>query len=392
MKRWAPIGIALLVVVVLGLALGRVVTARKAQQSQQSAGPPAPAALELSAADLVTATRAELSRQLEVSGSLKAVNSAIVKAKVAAELRTVSVREGDAVRAGQVVAQLDPTEFDWRVRQTEQQAAAARAQLEIAQRQLANNQALVAQGFISPTALESSVSAEAGAKATLEAALAAVELARKARADATLVAPISGVVSQRLAQPGERMAIDARLLEIVDLSRLELEAGITPEDLAALRVGALARLQVDGVSDTVPARVVRINPSAQTGSRMVTAYLAVEPLPALRHGLFARGWIDLERRPALVVPLSAVRSDQARPYVLRVNGDRAELRVPEFGSRGQAQGIDAVEVRTGLAEGDRLLAGSVGFVRDGTTLHLPGVATAGTPSPAVSPAPAAALR
>lgn len=379
MRRWIIIAVALLIAAVLALAIGRVVTARKAQQSQGAGTPPAPAALELTPADLATATRAELTRQLEISGSLKAVNSAIVKAKVAAELRTISVREGDAVKAGQVIAQLDSTEYDWRLRQAEQQAAAAGAQLEIAQRQLTNNQALVAQGFISPTALESSVSAEAGAKATLEAARAAVELARKARADTTVVAPISGVVSQRLAQPGERLAIDARLIEIVDLSRLEVEAGIAPEDVAALRVGAAAQLQIDGVPDAIRARVARINPSAQAGSRTVPAYLAVEPHPALRHGLFARGWIELERRPALVVPLSAVRSDQSRPYVLRVNGDRAELRVPEFGSRGQALGVGVVEVRTGLVDGDRLLAGSVGVVRDGTTLRLPGVSTAGMP-------------
>lgn len=392
MRRLIPIAVALLIAAVLALAIGRAVTARKAQQSPVAATPPAAAALELTPADLATATRAELTRQLEISGSLKAVNSAIVKAKVAAELRTFTVREGDAVKAGQVIAQLDPTEFDWRLRQAEQQAAAARAQLEIAQRQLTNNRALVAQGFISPTALESSVSAEAGAKATLEAALAAVELARKSRADTTIVAPIGGLVSQRLAQPGERLAIDARLLEIVDLSRLEVEAAIAPEDVAALRVGALARLQIDGVSDSIRARIARINPSAQAGSRTVPTYLAVDAHPALRHGLFVRGWIELERRPALVVPLSAVRSDQAKPYVLRVSGDRAELRVPEFGARGQALGVDALEVRAGLAEGDRLLAGSVGLVRDGTALRLPGVTTAATPSAAAQPASAATPR
>ena len=370
MKRWQKIGLGILLTALVLAGIGRVVNARKAQQAQAVAAPKAVALLELADTDLLRVRQAELSRTLEVSGTLVAVNSAFVKARVAAEVKSVAVREGDPVRVGQLLAQLDTTEFDWRVRQAEQQAQAARSQLEIAQRALQNSRSLVTQGFISPTALENAVSTEAGAQANLQAALAAVELARKARADTTVVAPLAGFVAQRLVQPGERVPVDARLIEIVDLSRLELQATVPPDSAAQLQVGARAQLRVDGIDGPVEARVVRINPTAQAGSRSVIAYLELAPIAGLRQGLFARGSIDLDRRLALVLPPSAVRNDQAQPYALRLDGAQVAQRTLTLGARGQVGNEDAVEVLQGLVDGDRVLAGSLGAVRDGAQVRI----------------------
>jgi RND family efflux transporter MFP subunit len=368
-KRWHKLTLAVLLLAAVAIGVSRVLGARQARQ-QQTAAPAKEAVLELGAADLQRVRTAELTRRLEVSGSLVAVNSAFVKARVAAEVKSVAVREGDRVRAGQVLAQLDPTEFDWRLRQAEQQAQAARSQLDIAQRALQNSRSLVAQGFISATAMENAVSTEAGAQATLQAAIAGMELARKARADATVIAPIGGQIAQRLMQPGERVPVDAKLLEIVDLSRLELQASVAPESAGLLRVGTTARLQVDGIDGDVTARVVRINPSAQPGSRSVIAYLELEPNAALRQGLFARGTIELDRRHALVLPLSALRSDQAQPYALLLDGTQVVQRTLSLGQRGQAGADEAVEVLQGLADGDRVLAASLGAVRDGAKARV----------------------
>jgi len=392
-KRWHKLTLAVLLLAGVAVGIGRVLSERKAQQVQAAAAPKVAAALELTAADLLPVRRAELTRALEVSGSLVAVNSAFVKARVAAEIKSMAVREGDSVRAGQVLAQLDTTEFDWRLRQAEQQAQAARSQLDIAQRALQNSRSLVTQGFISATALENAVSTEAGAQATLQAAMAGVELARKARADATVSAPISGQIAQRLVQPGERVPVDARLLEIVDLSRLELQASVAPENAGLLRVGATAKLNVDGIDGQVTARVVRINPSAQAGSRSVIAYLELEPNPSLRQGLFARGTIELERRQALLLSLSAVRTDQAQPYALRLDGTQVAQRTLSLGQRGQSGADEVVEVLQGLAEGDRVLAGSLGAVRDGATVRIseiePVAAPADAPRTSASAASAA---
>lgn len=378
------------------VALGALVLVRK-HDAAASAGPQAAAepVLELAATDVAQAAPRELVRALEITGELRAVNTSMVKARVAAEVQSLDVREGDRVRAGQVLGRLDGTEFALRLRQAREQAAQAQAQLDIAERALESNRALVGQGFISQNALDTSVSNASAARAALQAATAAADLARKSQDDTVLRAPIAGLVSQRLAQPGERVSVDAKLLEIVDLSQLEIEAAVPPQDVGALRIGALASLSVDGIDTPVSARVVRINPSAQAGTRAVPVYLRVDPQPGLRQGLFARGSIELDRRTALALPVATIRIDQARPYAVAVENGRAVARELRLGLRGHAPGAaePLVEVAEGLTDGSTVLRSSVGNVREGTRLRLATSAAAAAGAAAAAlPAAAATAR
>ncbi|KAB2904673.1 MAG: efflux RND transporter periplasmic adaptor subunit, partial [Burkholderiaceae bacterium] len=311
---------------------------------------------------------------LPVSGALRALHSASVKARVAGELQDLAVREGDSVRAGQVVARIDATETAARLRQAQQQADAAKAQVDISQRQFNNNRALVDQGFISTTALETSQASLQSAQASYQAATAAADVARKALEDTVLRSPINGQVAQRLAQNGERVGVDLRVLEIVDLSRLELEALIAPADAAQVRVGQQASLRIEGSSLPVAATVVRINPSAQSGSRSVPVYLEIDTAsagparPLLRQGLFVQGVLETSRAEPLAVPLDAVRTDKPRPYVQAVENDRIVHRDVQTGARAQLEGATMVAIE-GLPEGTAIVAGSLGSLREGTAVR-----------------------
>lgn len=391
MKRSLKWAVIVSVSLLVAAGVGRAVVSR---QAAPPATAKAPAALELAPSDIATARRQELVGTLEVTGAIKAVNSAVVKAKVAAELQQLTVREGDRVTAGQVLGRLEATEYTIRLRQGDEQAAQARAQLDIAERSLESNRALVDQGFISRTALDTSVSNAAAARAALQAARATSDLARKSLNDTQLRAPIAGIVSQRLVQPGERVAIDAKLIEIVDLSQLELEAALAPENVGSVRIGAKAQLKVDGLVQPVAARVARINPATQAGTRAVIVYLTVEPQPGLRQGLFAKGHIELERTTALAVPDSTVRTEQARPYVLELTEGRIVQRNVTLGLRALAPGgtEPLVEIRQGLADGAQVLRTTVGAVRDGTLAQLMPAASAAAPASGAGPAAAQAAR
>jgi hypothetical protein len=182
------------------------------------------------------------------------------------------------------------------------------------------------------------------------------------------------------------------LIEVVDLSRLELEAAIAPDDVPALQIGSKANLRIDGLAEPIAATVVRINPSAQAGSRTVMAYLALAPHPALRQGLFARGTIQIDHRAVIALPLTAVRTDQAQPYVPRRVGDHVELRDVVLGGRGSVVDggdVEMVEITLGLVAGEQVLAGPVGVVRDRAPLRLVAAAASAAAPSAVASSTAA---
>lgn len=344
----------------------------------------APASLvQLPASELITAQNQTLIHTLPVTGNLKAVNTVVIKARVAGELLELKGREGDSVKAGQVVARIDPTEYQRRLRQAEQQADAAKTQIDIAKRQYENNKALVDQGFISTTALDTSYATLAGAQATYNAALSGADVARKTLDEAVLYAPITGQIAARLAQPGERVGVDTKLLELVDLSSLELEATLSPADSMDVQVGQTALLTLEGRAQAIKARVQRINPSVQASSRSVLVYLQLQTTSGLRQGMYGQGELQLSQIQGVAVPLEAVRTDKPQPYVQVVDKDRVMHQSVTLGTRGYLSGAGQTGtwvVVNGLALNTQVLPAKMGALREGLSLRItPAVPAADTP-------------
>ena len=380
-KRWAVWLIGALVLAVLGAAIGRAVLARRAAPATAVA---APLAMQIAADEIWPLRRYSLVLGVPVSGTLRAVHSASIKARVSGELQGLTLREGDSVRAGQEVARIEAVEMQARLRQAQQQAEAARAQVNISQRQYDNNRALVEQGFISRTALDTSNASLSAAQSSYQAAVAGADVARKSLADTVLRSPLTGQIAQRLAQNGERVNVDMRILEVVDLSRMEVEALLGPADSVRVRVGQTAQLYVEGSADSAPiaATVARISPSAQAGSRAVPVYLTIDASAdakadhsALRQGLFVQGTLATGQADLLAVPLDAVRTDKPAPYVQIADNGRVVHRTVQTGARSQQGGQTLIAIEGGegssLAEGALVLTGRVGALPEGTVLSLP---------------------
>ena len=388
-----------LVVIALAGGIWRALSAKRAQQAAATVAAQIQGQIEFSQNDVFTAEIREITQGLAVSGTVKALNYAVIKARVAGELKEITVREGDSVKAGQVLARIDPVEYQRRFEQAQEQASAAKSQMEIAQRQWDTNKALVDQGFISKTALDNSLASFQGAVASHKAAIAGADVARKSLDDSVLRAPFSGVIAVRSAQLGERVGIDAKVLELVDLRQLEVEAPLSPSDSLDVKMGQTAQLQIEDRAELVTAHVTRMSPSAQAGSRSVLVYLTLDQPAGLRHGLFAKGTLGLVKSKVLAVPLTSVRTDHPSPYVQVVEkvGEVTQVRhqTVEMGIRGnEASGKDPQEwvAVKGLAAGSLVLKGQVGAMREGMVVRFTTTNTTATPATAVATPASSASR
>jgi RND family efflux transporter MFP subunit len=343
-----------------------------APASPAAAKTSAPTALEFLASEVVTTEPAELRQVMQLTGTLRAVDQVTVKAKVAAEVRAVMVREGEPVKAGQVVVKLDTSEYEARVAQARGNLNNARAQMEIASKARDNNLVLVEKGFISKNAFDNSASQYVAAKASVDSAQGALDIVLKSLNDTVSRAPISGLVSVRHVQPGEKVAIDSRLLEIVNLQQLELEAAVPSSEISKVAIGQKVELRIEGLSQRFDGKVVRINPATQTGSRSVPVYVQVaNPQNLLRVGMFADGRLLLSSKAGVVtLPQSAVRKVNNGSFVFAIVNNKIERLPVTLGNTGLVGDDHHIEITSGLEFGAQVIRADMGNLTPGTPVRV----------------------
>ena len=343
-----------------------------APASAAAAKTSAPTALEFLASEVVTTEPTELRQVMQLTGTLRAVDQVTVKAKVAAEVREVMVREGESVKAGQVLVKLDTSEYEARVAQARGNLNNARAQMEIATKSRDNNLALVEKGFISKNAFDNSASQYAAAKASVDSAQGALDIVLKSLNDTVSRAAISGLVSVRHVQPGEKVAMDSRLLEIVNLQQLELEAAVPSSEISKVAIGQRVELRIEGLSQRFDGKVVRINPATQAGSRSVPVYVQVaNPQNLLRVGMFVDGRLLLSSKAGVVtLPQSAVRKVNDGSFVFAIVNNKIERLPVTLGNTGLVGDDHHIEITSGLEFGAQVIRADMGNLTPGTPVRV----------------------
>ncbi|MGZ5650085.1 MAG: efflux RND transporter periplasmic adaptor subunit [Usitatibacter sp.] len=361
-RHWKPALSILAVLVVFGTLVGF-----RATQAPKVDGPSvANVVLEFAPADVAVVEVRALERSIPFSGSLSPLVQTTVKSKVSGDVNKVHVREGEAVAAGQLMAQIDTADLQARLDAQVAALEEARARLTLADKNRENNLQLLRQKFISQNAFDTTQSTSEASAAFVRAAEAQVRLAKTALEDAAVRAPFGGIVAKKMVNAGEKVGIDSALFGLVDLARMEIEAPAPASEIPAVHAGQAVSFRVDGFGARVfNGRVERINPAAEPGSRSITLYISVANGDgALRGGMFAKGRIVLDRtQPSTVIPASAVRDEAGQAYVFTIEDGKIGKRAVKVGLTEPSEGV--VEVKSGLEEGLNVVSARMSGLKPG---------------------------
>ena len=399
-KKWLFSGAAVVVLVLAGAgvavmtgavklpgAMAKTDSAPKSDAKPARKGDKKPdVPLEFVAREIVQPSMARLPGVVEFSGPLIAPQTAVVRAKAGGTLLALTVSEGSRVQAGQVLGRIELAELNTRVAERYAMLESARATLLQAERTHASNERLAAQQFISAIALENSRGSMDTARANLNAAQASLDTARVGLREASLLAPISGIVAKRHALAGEKVSVEQQLLTIVDLSKLELAGNIGTHEVARLTPGMTVQVQVEGVDAPVAGRVARIAPAAEPGTRSigVTIELA-NPKEQLRAGQYALARATLaDDTERLTLPASALGKTSGQDHVWVIESGVLARRAVTLGRRDERSG--RVEVLQGVTLTSQVLAARFDNLREGAkasvvALKLPPLASAAASTP-----------
>ncbi len=312
-----------------------------------------------------------LAYDLALPGSVQALSQATVRAKLGAVVEKVFVREGDPVRAGELLAEFDTEPLRAMLAERDATLASARAQLDQAQKTREANAQLVRQSFITQNAFDAADANYQAQSANVQAASAQLAQIRLQLADTTVRAPISGFVARRYVQAGEKVGVDSQLFSIVDLSRLEVQAHAAAVDVARVIPGARAQVEIEGLSEhALAGRVERINPSADPGSRVIDLYVSFpNEHNRARTGMFASVRLHLPAERAVgALPASAVQSEGGQSIVWTIEKGRLARHVVSTGRRDEQRQL--VEIIGGIDATQSVLATRFDNLHEGAAARV----------------------
>jgi multidrug efflux system membrane fusion protein len=313
----------------------------------------------------------EVEYAVRAVGTIDVFERVQVVAKVGGAVDKVSFREGQEVKAGTVLAAIDPARFTLAARDAKAsiaRAEAAKAEAESGLRRRSEADQ-TNPGLIPGEELETWKTRVATADADLQQRKVAVDRASLDLRDAYVKAPISGIIQTRTVETGQYVQPGTVLATLVRREPLLLRFDVAEGEASRVEKGMKVRFTADGIDGALEATVLHVAEVADPTSRMVRATAQIDdPRRAgLRAGGFAQVTVPIGGAPAPVIAETAVRPSERGFLAFVVEGEVARERVVELGLRTSD---GKVEVKKGVVGGDVLVVRGAEALRDGAPIKI----------------------
>ena len=278
----------------------------------------------------------------------------------------VLVEAGDHVKRGQVLARIDTSLLEPQVANLQASLELARAESELAAAEYRRAQAVGAAGALSAEETEKRRSASVTAAAKVKVASAQLAEAQAKLARAQVRAPGDGTLLTRTVEVGQTVAPGATLFRLAEGNEVELRGEVAEQDLPLLKVGQDVNVRLTGTSKVYPGRVRLLGAVIDPQTRLGIARVSLTPDPNLRPGAFARAEVTVSNAQRIVLPQTAVLTDDKGSYVLVVDSqDKVERRAVKV----SGMVADGVTIAAGVGEKDRIVAIAGAFLQVGETVR-----------------------
>jgi RND family efflux transporter MFP subunit len=300
--------------------------------------------------------RGSVARTSTIAGMLEPIRVVGVNAQVGGILLALHAEEGHRVRQGDTLAAVD-------VRELEAQARSAEASLTFARSTLERSERLYRDQIITAAELERD-------RASFESARATNDQLKTRLGYARIIAPISGIVTEKRVEAGDIVGTQTRLFTLADVSTLVTRVQVSELEVSNLKVGDHVPISVDALGgERMDGRIRRIFPSADTATRLVPVEVAItgSQLGRLRPGYTVRATFALDRRDdALLVPSRAISGPAGARAVYIVSAGDIHRRAVRVG--GDVGGMS--EILDGLSVGDSVIVSGTSMLREGTKARI----------------------
>lgn len=383
-NRWAVgVAAAMLAATLAGCSKGNGDAQAAAKPGAAASAPPT---LLLSAEDLRTATSGLHAMGPVITGSIQPERRADLRAEVSAVVLQVLKDNGEAVRKGDLLVQLDATSIRDSLASAEEAARASAQSAEQAERTFQRLKTLQTQGMSSMQALDDAEVRRNNAQSDLVAAKARVVSARQQSQRTEVRAPFDGVLSDRKVSAGDTAQIGKELVKVIDPASMRFEGLVSSDRMGEIKPGQSVSFRINGFGQQeFKGKVRRVDASANASTRQVEVLVGFEggEMPKVS-GLYAEGLVATGEQKALMLPDAALSKEGDNAYAWRVkNGTLSKVKLT-LGERDQRSG-DYV-VLAGLTEGDQLLRKPGSTLIDGQKVER---AAAPAPTPALAASAAA---